>query len=123
VPELGDSELLRLLEALADTIVWDLRVGPAGRRETELQSLSITVLRRAAACWERGTSLATSTLLAQWCALENLVPRSMPIPAARIWHAPPGSRDIAQLDDDPIAPAAPLPSTEHSIVARILADL
>jgi hypothetical protein len=47
----------------------------------------------------------------------------MPIPAARIWHVPAAASDVAPYDDDPIAPTAPPPRLEHSIVARILADL
>jgi hypothetical protein len=121
VPQLTDPELLRLLTTLTDSLTF------SNADATEPAALSTTLLRQLRGHWERGDSFANEALLERWHALALLLPEEVAPPrSARLWELPPPTQQPAALEyvDQPFSrPKSAEQSAEHTIIARILADL
>jgi hypothetical protein len=120
IPELDDSDVLRLIATLEDLLSLDDDPDAA-----EVIAITTTALRGLRSCWERGDSLASYALLERWFALSRLLDEPPAPPHAhKLWDPPPAPMPTPSVPlTDAVGRAVWTEDAEDMIVTRILADL
>ena len=120
IPDLDDSQVLRLIATLEDLLSLDDDPDAA-----EVIAVTTTALRGLRSCWERGDSLASYALLERWFAVSRLLDEPPAPPHAhKLWDPPPAPMPtLSAPRNDAGAHAVWTEDAEDMIVTRILADL